>query len=529
MKKLISILLSVVMILSVASVAFAAEEVVPVIIVSGMGRPLYEVQEDGSQVTVWGPDTQKVIKAALEVTPHLLYAMATDDFSDLPNRVDSIKGLFEPVAHNSDGSLKHNIVCDIYPESLDNYADVELFAERQNGEACICATVADEIGAENTYFFNYNWTDGAITLGSRLNDYIENVKKEKNCDKVKLIACSMGGTVTMAYLADYGYDSVDTVILASTAFLGTEIVGQLFTKKIDVSVNSLFAYFGEFLGSDLTVTLLDLMQKLIDTYDSNLIPNIDVFLDKLAANLDCILYSDLFMDTFVTMPGFWSLMPASYYEEARQVLFIEREEYSFIKNEIDHYMYDVQLEADEIINEARDTGVNFYIVSAYLCPGIPVYENSNDYTDNLIDLKYASGFATVATYGSYIDLDSPNPNKVCSDESHNHISADLIVDASSCILPEQTWIIKNVGHMSYDYQSPMCGLLAYLVTSEDYVDIYSNENYPQFTEYDKKNNTFISLTNYIEDIPERNTVGDLIKLLIKQLGALLKNLLGIGK
>lgn len=528
MKKLISVLLAVVMLFSVTNVAFAAEEVVPVVVVSGMGRPLYEVQEDGSRVQVWGPSADSIVKAVVETAPHLTKAIVTGDFSDLSNHTGALQGMFDKISRDPDGTPRYNIVSDTYPEPVGNYLDDPFFAEHGSGEASICLGIADEIGYDNTYFFCYNWTNSAITLGSQLNAFIENVKTQKNAEKVKIVACSMGGTVTMSYLADYGYDSVDTVVMASTAFLGTEIVGQLFTKRMDVSIDSLLAYFGEFMGYDFMPTLFSIITAAVNMSNGDLIGSANDALDVLAKNLDSVLYSDLFMETFVTLPGFWSLIPASYYEEARATLFTDRDEYTFLKGEIDHYIYDVQSNAQDIIAEAQNAGVKYYITATYLCPGIPVYENYTNYTDNLVDLNYSSGMATVAPYGTLLDPAAENADALCTDKSHNHMSADLIVDASSCFLPERTWFVKGVAHMAYLYETPMCNLLAYLITSEDYVDIYSNPDYPQFTQYDKNSNVLISLTGYTQEIPEKDTLAALIKLLIKQLSAFLAKLFGIG-
>lgn len=528
MKKLISVLLAIVMLFSVTSIAFAAQEVVPVIVVSGMGRPLYEVKEDGSKVQVWGPQAGPIVKAVAELAPALVYAVASDDFSDLNNHTTALKGMFDVISRNPDGTPKYNVVSDVYPESIGNYLDDEFFADHGSGEASICLAAADEVGYDNTYFFCYNWTNSAITLAAQLNDFIENVKAEKNVDKVKLVACSMGGTITMSYLADYGYDSVDTVVMASTAFLGTEIVGQLFTKRMDISIDALLAYFGEFLGNDFVNTLLETIKRAVNNNNSDLIPSVDAAIEALVNNLDSLLYADLFMDTFVTLPGFWSLIPASYYEEAKATLFTDREEYSFLENEIDHYIYDVQSRAQEIIAEAQAEGVNYYITATYLCPGIPVYENYTNYTDNLVDLNYSSGMATVAPYGTLLDPDAVNEDAICTDESHNHISSDLIVDASSCFLPERTWIIKGVAHMAYTYQTELCSLITYLLTTEDYVDIYTNPAYPQFTEFDKSTGKLSSMTGYVEEIPQKDSLADLVRLLIKQFVEMLTKFFGIG-
>ncbi len=71
-------------------------------------------------------------------------------------------------------------------------------------------------------------------------------------------------------------------------------------------------------------------------------------------------------------------------------------------------------------------------------------------------------------------------DKVCMDCSLILGSPDVVADASTCILPEQTWFIRNIGHMRYEYGKDSCDLLVYLLTSDEKVSIYSNEKYPQF-------------------------------------------------
>ena len=473
MKKFISIFLALVMIFSLTSVAFAKDGAnTPVIVVRGMGEILYEENEDGTRTQVFAPDTKEILGAVTQIAPALAKALVTDDYSKLGDSMTKLKELFMPISCNDDGTLKNNIVVEERPENVGNYPDVSDVCEWG-----IAYALADTIGAENTYFFTYVWTRSPLSIADDLNAYIEKVKAETGSDKVSLVACSMGGTITMSYIQKYGTDSLKNVVMASTAFLGTEIVGKLFTKDLDISLYDVLDYFGGFFGYDFAQSAFQIIKKAL--LQASVSGSVDKFLDKLTVDLLDTVYSDVFTDTFVTMPGIWCLMPASYYDKAKKTLFPDGNELTSIKTDVDYYMYNVQSNVEALIHEAEAKGINFYVTASYMCPGMPLYNDNESYTDNLIDLKYASGYATVADYGKKVGA-VDEADKVCKDSSHNHVSPDGVADASTCILPEQTWFIRNIGHMRYEYGKDSCDLLVYLLTSDEKVSIYSNEKYPQF-------------------------------------------------
>ena len=510
MKKVLSILLALVMIFSLMQIAFAAEEVTPIVVVRGMGSEIYE-GEVSEENKVYPPSSGEIAKAVGEFVPALTRAVLTKDYSKLGNSVSSIKVMFEKYSCDENGNLNSNVTAKIYPESMAVYYDE--FLELNDPETGMCCAFADEIGKENVYYFNYVWSQSPFTHAEALNKYIENVLSETGAKQVSIIACSMGGTIAMSYLYKYGNSKIKNLVLASTAFQGTEIVGQLFTKDVDIDILDALRYFGEFLGYDFIQTLVTAAQKGIKP---SIFSSVNSFFDELVAGMKEVAFSDVFMDTFVTMPGVWALMPASYYEDAKAELFTDRDPYAFMK-EIDEYMYFVQSKAENIIADARNSGSNVYIVATYFCPGIPLYENNDDYTDNLIDLKYASGGATVAKYGEKL---SGTTNLNCGDASHSHLSADKVVDTSSCMLPEQTWIIRNVGHMNYYYGTGLCSLLVYLMTSEDEVSVHSNELYPQFTEFNNVTKALTPLEDHTPTSAEfswANILVDFIARVIKVL------------
>lgn len=507
MKKFISILLTLVMIFSFTSIAFAKDNsVTPVIVVRGMGEYIYVENEDGSRKQVFAPDTQEIVEAVAQFVPALITSVAVDDYSALGSSATKVADMFLPLACNDDGTPINNLTVDYTPENLSHYSD------KIGPEWEIAYSMADAVGAENTYFFTYVWTRSPLELAKDLNAYINNVKAETGSDKVTLVACSMGGTITMSYLEMFGTDSIENVVLASTAFLGTDIVGKLFSKDVDISLGDVLDYFGAFFGHDVIQNIFQIVKLYLE--EAHVTDEADVFFDNLRDNILDAVYSDIFMDTFVTMPGIWCLIPEKYYNDCKKALYPDGNVPTFIKTDVDYYMNNVQSHAADIIYDAEAKGVNFYITASYRCPGIPVYNDNEKYSDNLIDLEYAAGYPAVAEYGKKVEA-VDGSLKVCKNDAHNHVSPDGAADASTCILPEQTWIIRNIGHMRYAYGKDTCALLVWLATSDEKVSVHTNEKYPQFVDVNEVTGNFDPVTESI--VTTENSLYDIIVMLVRNI------------
>ena len=146
------------------------------------------------------------------------------------------------------------------------------------------------------------------------------------------------------------------------------------------------------------------------------------------------------------------------------------------------------------MQQAIDGGTAIYITAAYGYVGFPVTDKAYAQGDCLIETHNEAFGATTAPYGQTLPADYAPENPVCSDPAHDHISNDLIVDASTCAFPEQTWIIKHMKHVGFPVGSDAAKLLTWLVTSEDALTVESDARFPQFTDLDPLTGRLTSLT-----------------------------------
>ena len=90
------------------------------------------------------------------------------------------------------------------------------------------------IGEDKLYFFSYNSFGEPYETAAMLNDFIQQIKKEHNCDKVNLVPVSMGGAVSIAYFDAYGHqDDIKRVMYFVAALQGTPVISDLMKLNIN--------------------------------------------------------------------------------------------------------------------------------------------------------------------------------------------------------------------------------------------------------------------------------------------------------
>ena len=100
-------------------------------------------------------------------------------------------------------------------------------------------------------------------------------------------------------------------------------------------------------------------------------------------------------------------------------------------------------------------------------------ENADFNGDNILETYQMSGYATVAPYGKTLgdDYVASNPK---------YLSPDRVVDLSTALFPEYTYIIKGAYHVAGSYGTDYSEFLVWLLTYDGEFYAGANEKYPQF-------------------------------------------------
>ena len=211
MKKVLSLFLSLVMIFSVSVCAFAADEKGaktadsdPVIMVRGMDFMNVKLDPNTKDERAINDFSVKTIAPAVFKTLfQLLLKRDKDGAIDtvLDCAYDILK--FNTMDENGDpaynsGMRDYSLSADRYPELLEG-KDCELGMVR---------TWLETYGKKYVYYVSYDWRVDPFVVAEQINSTVTLALKNTGRKKVNIVAASMGGIMTMAYLSKYGYEKV---------------------------------------------------------------------------------------------------------------------------------------------------------------------------------------------------------------------------------------------------------------------------------------------------------------------------------
>lgn len=493
LRKILALTMAAIMLLTILPVAFAKEEA-PVIVVSGMASYTLDDGETGERV--YGPKTEVILSLVGRALPDAAKFLFTKDYQALADAVvsDVYNSIFEGMACDAEGNSKHNITTKTFPLSLDNYPDEWDFSTRLADEEAVIGAAIKTVGADNSYFFNYDWRLDPMATAEKLNAFIENVKQVEGSSTVTLIPCSMGGVITNAYLSMYGNESVSRIVYAMTAYHGMDMVGELFNKNLTLDTKLLTEYLFTFQRDKVDMQILMALLKTVTEMFPALSKGIDSFIDESLFELSDRVYNEILVGSLGSCPGFWSFIPDNYYESAKKAMFGEKLNAEF-ERKIDSYHYGVQVKAHELMENARLSGTDIILLSSYGFVGAPCTTTAYEQSDCLIETYHEAGGATTALWGKTLGDKNYEPiGTVCADKSHNHVSTDLIIDASTGVYPEYTWYLKYNKHVGLDYDTDCTDFLKWLITAESQPTVHDNEKYPQFMHFNNTTGKLTSLT-----------------------------------
>ena len=477
LKKIIALVLSLVMLMTVCIPAVAAEDgkcdcgETPMIYVGPLGNTdIYANFGTEDEKILFRPDTKTILGIVAKVLPGVLLTVLTRNYDYLGDAlISSVYDAMGEMALDENGNS--------YPHVT---VDLELPTDPAHG-----------IGRD--YYFSYDWRLDPIEIARQLKDFIAHVKELTGHDTVILKASSMGGVQMMAYFNEYGYDGIETAIFQCCPILGTSFAGDLLCKKVALDGKALLDFgVGAYQPVDAESTLLYFLFNTL--YYSGLIDIVMPIGERVIDNLLDRAYDELLTPVFGTLLGLWAFVPDCNYETAKAMQ-LDPETQAGLIAKADYYHYNVQCRAEEILNGAVDCGVKVMIVAGYNIMGTPLIESMYNDSDCTVDTMYASAGGTVAKMHETLGEDYKQADCSCG---HNHLSPDGKIDASTCILPENTWFIKDMLHSNG--QPGIDGLYNWFAYSDEYYNVWSNPLYPQFLQNDEPNERVIAMGNFAEGV-----------------------------
>ncbi len=532
MKKFISLFLCVTMIFSMFAVsasAFTAGgeckngecEYYPTIIIPGLGQSSvwlvddngeFVLDSDGNKTAVFPGviDIGAIIKTA--IVPLLLSVATQSDMGFSDAVADIINTIFGINKCDSNAQTSKNVKVEKYPYSLADCTEEEKESPYHHVPLNLHESTFPE---DHLYYFSYNSFGNHIDTTNELYDFIHMVMEQTGHDKVIISPISQGGTLSNA-LFEYHpdiMDCIEKVLYIVPCLDGTTLIGDIFTDKIrlldpDVLYTGLLSTFFDIETASMIETLVRILPD-------------EVLMAGLEKGVDVLVRDIMTMST-----SMWAMCDSASYPEAAEMYLSDRPE---IKKQTDKY-YKAQLNSSKNIQKLVDKGVEVITVAEY---DIQMYGIGESYDKEMADGMIPLASTAMGVHAANVGETLPagykqaNTSKNCSDPSHNHISPDNVVDASTGLLPDTTFYFDGQKHEQTALNTNIL-TLALRILENKITDVYSDPAYPQFISCDPypapEEGFFTKLSDFLYEYTGTNGFFELPGLAVKSIFQDIKNL-----
>ncbi|MBQ6067638.1 MAG: hypothetical protein IJK89_12560 [Clostridia bacterium] len=461
MKKLLALALIAALLVSVMSMAaYAAAPRVPVICVTGE-LPIEVYREDGSSyIPTEGPADEIMNEAIKELVPVFLKAMLTNNYDEWSRRaLEKLTPIYDEIRPNLDGSLPANTGIN-YSWSPE--------------------TMADPVSADYYYTYTFDYRISPLDAAEGLRTFIDAVKAKTGSDKVALISRCGSTSLGAAYLYKYGADDLTSLTFFSSSLLGVPYADTMLGGRVVIPGDMLYhfvacqnplASFNERLNEFAKAVLYALNENASADDVINLVLRV---YDKVKDSF----VSPFLRSYYAVCPNFVATVNDSY-ERYRNFIFPTdelKQEYAVLLAKTDEYHYNVQQKLGELFTAARDGGVPVNFVVVYGEPSENVNgERTRLVGDELTDACYQSMGATVPFYAHTLEESYISERTAAG--FGKYISPDKMIDASTCLFPDNTWFIRNLRH-EFSGQD-VIALFKAIAWTED-MTVFADPAFPQF-------------------------------------------------
>ena len=484
MKKIISVVLAFIIAFSMLSITASATvktecggncDTCPAIVVPGIGQSNvwaldengdYLLDDEGERISCFPAifDVASIVKKV--IFPALLTLMTQHDIGLSDALCDVVLDAFAVNMCDTSGKNTGNIEVEKYPYSVAECSDYE---KEQIYDNIPLQNFSEMAGEDHLYYFAYNSFGNNYDIVTELYSFIQMVKKETGHDKVNIVPISMGGSIANGLFQYYPQvmDDLNKVVYIVPALNGSTIVGDLYTKNLAFfDTEFLYNGFLEALMDEEDARMIEVIARILpDEVLSSVLHNVaDCLVEDVAANITML----------------WGLCPKEYYPEASKALLKDKPE---IKRQTDMF-YEAQLNSLSNIQKLVDKGVEVFDIVDY---DVPLYLIGNswndDNADGVIQLSSTAMGVKSAIVGETLgdNYQQANSSTNCSDPTHNHVSPDKVVDASTGLLPDHTFYFDGQNHEQTARNDAIISLATRLLATDDIKDVYSSPDYPQFS------------------------------------------------
>ena len=473
MKKVISVLLTLLMLFSICSTAvFAIGDIgsetssiqvhssksqIPVVRILGDGEPLYNEKQEkivhirslsfGSKSEEDDEDSDILSSVANILLPFLIDGLLKDEWDAYyENLQNEISDIFSEIILDNNGEVTNNTgISEARKAEMENYFTKEYTEKIQKRGYYM----------NNDYRFWYDWRLDPIYTAELLHEHIQKVKNATRCDKVAIMASCLGTIITTTYIKLYGTEDLYGVGFTGAVSGGAEALSEAISGKFDIdgyAINRTLIdsdYVGEFNVDKFITSSIELLTAAgVFNYLEEGVK------ETLYAKLVEGVTSALALSTLFTFPTYWAAVSEDDYDDALVYVFgpegsEKRKTYAGLIEKIENYNNLVRKNYDEIIRSIStdENGVKFGAVSKYGFQILPICQSYDVVSDQFVSVNHSSFGATTSTI--YDTLSDDYIQSRIDAGFADYISPDKKVDASTCAYPESTWFMKNVSHSEY--------------------------------------------------------------------------------
>ena len=483
MKKIVSVILAISLIFSMFALSASASAkaecngdcgTCPSIVVPGIGQSNiwaldengdYLLDADGERIMAFPAifDVGSIVKKVL--FPALLTLLTQHDLGLSSALCDVVRDAFAVNMCDDNGKNTGNFEVERYLYSV---AECSEYEKKQIYNNIPLQAYAEIAGEDHLYYYAYNSFTNLHETIDGLYEFIQMVKEQTGHDKVNIVPISMGGSVANGLFDYYPevMNDLNKVVYIVPALNGSTIVGDLYNKNLSF-------LDADFLYNGFLETLMDEPDARMIEVIARILPD-EVLLGVLNNVADCLIE-----EVAANVTSLWGLCPKEDYPSASAKLLADK---PVIKAQTDRY-YQAQLNSLPNIQKMVDMGIEVFNIVDY---DIPLYQIgnawNNDNADGVIHLSSTAMGVHSALVGETLPADyvQANSSKNCSDPTHNHISPDNVVDASTGLLPDTTFYFDGQAHEKTARNDAIIALATRLLAYDDIKNVYSTPDFPQF-------------------------------------------------